>query len=182
MFQNLRIRIIHYFINRELKRNGRDKLATSLSRAKTVGVLFSTENEKYNELISKFIDDLSSTRKFVHALGFVPATHVPGIFFSTMKIDIITPKDFNFFGVPVSAVIKQFISKKFDILIDLTLIGHLPIEYIACVSHAGFKAGRYREVMVKHYDFLVTKNEDMDESEYLKYFLDYLTKINNSVL
>lgn len=182
MFQNLRIRIIHYFINRELKYNGREKLPINITRAKSVGILFSLENEKYYELISKFIEDLSSQKKLVHAVGFVPSKHIPAYFIARLKIDIITPKDLNFFGVPVSVVIKDFISKKFDILIDLTLIDYLPIEYIASVSHAGFKAGRYREEMVKHFDFLVAKNEDMNESAYLKYFLDYLTKINTSVL
>jgi hypothetical protein len=182
MFQNLRIRIIHYFINRELKRYAREKQATNITRAKTVGILFSLENEKYYELISKFIEDLSSQKKIVHALGFVPSKLIPSYFIPRMKVDIFTPKDLNFLGVPVSGVIKEFISKKFDILIDLTLIDYLPIEYIASVSRAGFKAGRYREEMVKHFDFLVAKNEDMNESAYLKYFLDYLTKINTSVL
>jgi len=182
MFQNLRKRIIHYFISRAIKRSGREKVATNIERAKTVGILFTLEDEKYYELVSKFIEDLSSKKKTVHALGFVPSKHIPGYFISKLKIDIFTPKDLNLFGVPVSGVIKEFINKKFDILIDLTLVDYLPIEYIASVSHAGFKAGRYREDMVKHFDFLVKKSEEMNESAYLKYFLDYLTKINTSVL
>ncbi len=178
MFEKLRKKISTYCINREISASSREKIATNITRAKTVGILFSLDNEQHYEKISQIIDNLTVQKKTVQAIAFVPSKQIPNFFIPKMKISVFTSNNLNLVGIPNSGFIKDFINNKFDILIDLTLTDYLPLYYIAGVSQATFKAGRYQKKMVQVFDFLVRKRDDMTDSEYFKYLLDYLTKIN----
>lgn len=181
MFQNLKNKIVNYFIEREIRRSDRKKVGTNISMAKSVGIVFSLENEEYYEFVCEIIEELSIKKKMVNALAFCPTKQLPNYFIPKLKIDVFTSKNLNWFEIPVSGFIKDFINKKYDLLIDLTITDHLALDYIASVSLAGFKAGRFRDKMVKHFDVLINKNEEMSDEAYFKYFMEYLTKINTNI-
>jgi len=180
MFQKIRNKILKYLIEREINRTNHVKIPTNITRAKTVGILFAVDNEQFYEKVNQLIGNLTNQKKLVNALAFVPSRNVPNYFVAKMKIDVLTSKNINCFGVPKSSFIKDFVNKNFDILIDLTLSDNLTLDYIATLTQAGFKVGRYRKWMLNVFDFLLKKNNDMNDSEYLKYLLDYLTKINTA--
>jgi hypothetical protein len=180
MFQKFKNKILNYLIDREIIRTNHVKVATNISRARTVGILFSIDNEQYYDQVNRLIENLTNQKKLVNAIAFVPSRNVPNYFIAKMKIDVLTSKNLNFFGVPKNSFIKDFINKNYDILIDLTITDNLPLDYIATVAQARFKVGRYRKRMLKVFDFLLKKSDDMCDSDYLKYLLDYLTKINTA--
>jgi hypothetical protein len=170
--------MVNYFIERQIRRTNREKVATNITNAKTVGILFSLENEQFYEQVSLLMDEFADQKKVVNALVYNAEAQTPSFFVPKIKIDVFTHKDLNFVGIPTTGFIKDFIGKKYDILFDLTLADNQSLDYIACLSQAKFKIGRYREKMIKFFDVLISKNEEMSELLYLKYFMDYSSKIN----
>jgi hypothetical protein len=73
----------------------------------------------------------------------------------------------NWFGKPSTHIIENFINEEYDLLIDLNIHDHFPLKYIAALSKAKFKVGKYKEQDEIIYDMMI----DSDNTQKLKYFL-----------
>ncbi len=178
MLQYIRRWILHFLINREIRRNIRVKKHVDFKDVRSVGVLFLLESEgKFNQL-DKLIKELIARGKDVKMIGFFPEKIIPNFFIQKLKIDIFTKKDTNLLGFPKSEVVREFIEHDFDLLIDLTVDDILPIEYISGMSRAGFKAGRYRDEMVKVFDLMISKPQDMSFEAYINSMIGYISILN----
>ena len=180
MLKKFKIWLVNYFIRREIKRSNYQKVSTNLERARSVVIIFALDDETLYEQVIQLIEDLTLKKKNVSALAYSPSQKAPYYFAPRLKIDVFTQRNLNFFGIPSKGFIRDFINNKCDLLIDLTTTDYLPVDYITSVSHAGFKAGRHRTSIEKYYDFMVLKSDDLSNSFFLSYLLDYLTKINTS--
>ncbi|MBL0032476.1 MAG: hypothetical protein IPP27_09975 [Bacteroidetes bacterium] len=57
--------------------------------------------------------------------------------------------------IPVNPIVQNFIKEKFDILINLNSGKCFPLQYIAAMSHARFRVGRYLRNATDSYDMMV---------------------------
>lgn len=55
--------------------------------------------------------------------------------------NVLTKKDFNWLGFPVSGTIETFIATEFEMLINLSTHSCTPLEVITALSAASFKIG-----------------------------------------
>ena len=178
MFQRIRKWILHFYIDREYRLNGRVKKHVDFKEAVSVGILFLLEDEPKFKQLDMLVKNLTKQGKDVKMLGLFNDKVLPNFFIQKLKIDIFTKKDVNFLGRPSGDVIKEFIEKPFDILLDFTETEILPMDYILGMSKAGFKAGRYREDMVKVMDLMIQKPENMDFDTFIKTTIDYISIFN----
>jgi hypothetical protein len=178
MLQQIRRWILHFFINREIRRNIRVKKHVDFNEVQTVGVLFLLEDEKKFIQVDRIIKKLVQQGKRVKMIGYFPEKIMPSFYTQKLKIDIFTNKDTNLFGFPKSGAVKVFIERKFDLLIDFTEDDILPTDYILGMSNAGFKAGRYREDMVKVLDLMIKKPDDMSFEAFINSMIDYISILN----
>ncbi len=178
MLQKLRYRAVHFMINRELARNQRQKQAFSLSQSKNVGILFSLDNEEMYRRINRLIYQLTEEKKQVEAIGYLPGKTVPNYYLAKLRIDLISQKKLNLLGFPPKEAIRDFVARPFDLLLDLTMEECLATDYIAALSKAHFKTGRYRDDMVKVFDFMIKMPEDGGFVDYFESLLEYLGSLN----
>ena len=178
MLQYIRRWILHFFINREIRRNTRVRKHVDFMEIQTVGVLFLLEDEKKFIQLDRVIKKLVQQGKRVKMIGFFPEKIIPNFYTQKLKIDIFTRKDMNLLGFPKKEEVKVFIKRNFDLLIDCTENDLLPMDYILGMSNAGFKAGRYREGMVKVLDVMIKKPEGMDFESFINSMIDYLSILN----
>ncbi len=180
MFQAIRYRVVHFLIDRALKRSVRKRAALNLNDCRHVGILFALENEEIYRKVNSLIFNLTEQHKTVSAIGLLPGNTVPNYYLAKLKIDLIGKKDINLLGVPVTDAVKRFTGQSFDILIDLSLGDHLALDYIAAVSLARFKTGPFRDDMVKVFDFMIKHPENGSFNDFYHTMFEYLTSINTS--
>jgi hypothetical protein len=103
---------------------------------------------------------------------------VPHYFIPKLLQDIFTFKEVNWKYIPVKPFVKDFLEEEYDILIDLSLLEHLPLLYLAANCKAGLKIGRFDENNQDFFDLMI----ELPANATLEYFIGqvthYLNKIN----
>lgn len=129
----------------------------SFDKAKTIGILYDSTNEKYFEIVKRYVKEIRERHhKDVLSLGFYDDKILPPMRFSKLGMDFFTRKDLNWYFKPVTPVVRNFVSRKFDILIDLHTGNNFPFRYIVAMSQANFKIGKYDRASERQYDFMIS--------------------------
>jgi hypothetical protein len=151
----------------------------NFNKIKTVGILFDASNPEDFELVKRYVIYLKEHTKKVKVIGFFSIKDIPSLTYSKIEYDFFSLKETNWMGKPTTHIIDNFINEEFDLLIDLNIHDHFPLKYIAALSKAGFKVGKYKEEINEDiYDMMI----DSDNTQKLKYFLrqvdTYITMLN----
>jgi hypothetical protein len=180
MIKKIRDWVLKLLIKRAMKRKICGDKSISLQRSKKIGILAFLDREEDFHRVVTFKKSLEAEGKKVMALGFFPRKNVPDFYLVQSQIDVFTKRDVNFFGVPKGAFVRSFINEKFDILIDVSIEESSALAYIAGVSAAGIKVGKYRKKMLYVYDLLIKHPHDMPFDEYVSTLKSYLLLLNTS--
>ena len=150
----------------------------SFDAVKTVGILFDATNAEDYEIVKRYVLYLREHRKRTKVIVFFNTKVLPPMTYSKLEYDFFSTKEINWMGKPSTTVIKNFIDEEFDLLIDLNVHDHFPLKYIAALSKANFKVGKYNEKDTEMYDMMI----DADNTKTVKYFLRqvdiYITMMN----
>ena len=181
MINKFRNEIIFFLIKRELRKNRIINKSVSLQTAKTIGILSFLDSEKKHNEDLELKKNLEKENKHVTALGFIADKNAPDFYLAQSHIDIFTKKNINIFGIPKGIYIRNFIKKDFDFLINVSVNNVIPLQYIAGISKAKIKVGKYRKDMLHIYDFMIKEPEGMQYDDFLKSILKYLSLLNTSI-
>lgn len=180
IIKNIKEKLAALYLKLELKDHVRDRMPNkfSFNQAKTVGIIFDATNAEDFELIKRYVQFLRESRKKVKVLGYYPSKRIPEMTYSKLEYDFFSQKEINWLGKPSAMVIQNFISEEYDVLLDLNIHDHFPLKYVAALSKATFKVGKYSLQDVDIYDMMI----DSDNTKTLKYFLRqvdvYITMLN----
>jgi hypothetical protein len=154
------------------------KKHVDFKKVRTVGVLFLLEDEPKFKQLDHLAKKLESQGKDVKMIGLFEGKVIPNFFIQKLKIDLFTKKDLNLFDFPKGEKVSEFIDCPFDLLLDFTENDILPMDYILGLSRAGFKAGRFRNDMVKVLDLMIKKPDDMDFDAFINSMIGYISIFN----
>jgi len=161
-----------------LKKVERRRKVFNIADARNVGILFEVMDEGNFGHVRYFVDYLQDQGKHVKALGYVESKEVFSFLRHTTVYSFFHKSEVNWYLKPDTVDSRNFVEEEFDILIDLDVLDRLPIKWIAGLSKAHFKVGRYDEEKQDFYDIMININNDRT----LKYFIGqikhYLTIIN----
>jgi len=138
--ENLRTKIGYNMLCRNARKVSRNKTFNNLETALSVGILFdSTQQDSY--LVAKsLVPDLKAKGKAVESLGIVLNNEMLGYYTPVDNMRFFSLEDKTFFCYPNDeTVVQPFISKDFDILINLCPGENLFIDYVMGLSKAKFK-------------------------------------------
>jgi hypothetical protein len=133
-----------FVFRRKLKRlkenHDSDKKFMNYNDIRSVLIIFESDMNEKNPEIESILKSLQNDGKKVTACGFVnkKKSDSPTLTHSYM----IDHAHVNFFKEPNNDFIKNLLSHKFDIVLDLTLSEVLPLQYILAYANAPFKAGQ----------------------------------------
>ena len=164
------------FFKKELKSNHRQREVHNLHTAQSIGILYDATEREDMLKVSEFVNTLFQTKKDVKALGFVNLKDLTHHHMPMLQFDFFFLKDLNWYYKPQNYIIKNFVEKDYDILINLCDSTCIPIKYLAGISQAKFKVGKYEED-IDLYDMMI----DVKENTLLaliKAIHHYLTVIN----
>lgn len=124
----------------------------SYSKAKTVLLLFESDQAEKNPLVRNIITSLQNDGKKVVAWGFVHKKLVETVIMPDYRI--LNQKQTDFVRKPLTPYIDELLNMEFDLLIDLTLHPVIPIEYFTMYARASCKVGVKKNDLLM-YDFLI---------------------------
>ena len=179
MFYKIRTFIGNYFLKAELLKTNRERKMTNIRDAKKIGILYTLDVVPEYETVSEFVSQLQHDHKEVKALGFVKNKILVNRFLPKLSYDFFSGKDINWFFKPITAKVRDFIEKDFDLLIDLSLKDNLPLKFIAGLSMAHCRIGRFSEENRACYDLMIDLSKPLSLKEYILQITHYLTVINS---
>ncbi|MBK7888224.1 MAG: hypothetical protein IPJ86_13320 [Bacteroidetes bacterium] len=179
MKKSFRQKIGRYLFLREYRSDRHNRRLVSFEEAKSIGILYDSTNEKHFELVRKYVKMMrEQDHKEVLALGYFDDKELPPMRFSKLGLDFFTRKDLNWYYKPIAPVVKNFVHREFDILIDLHTGNSIPFRYIVASSNAGFKIGKYDRLAVPFYDFMLSVSDTLTFSQFVEQVNHYLKSFN----
>ncbi|MFL5762794.1 MAG: DUF6913 domain-containing protein [Bacteroidia bacterium] len=167
-------------LQQELKMAPRERKPNrfSFEQIKTVGIIFDATNTDDYEIVKRYVVYLREHLKKVKVLGFFSTKEIPALTYSKLEYDFFSLKELSWLGKPNSTIIRNFIDEEYDLLIDLNIQDHFALKYIAALSKAKFKVGKFDEEGFDIHDLMI----DSDNTKTIKYFLrqidTYITMLN----
>lgn len=170
-----RAKVHGYFLKKELKTHRQDHYSMDLKSAKSVGLLLDATELAGREVVLKFSEELKKQGKEVKLLAYFGGNPKVANFAFTH----FTKKDLDWALRPKSQDIQKFINQPFDILINLTPHGSLPLEYIAAFSKAKFRVGPSTD-KTYCYELMVDTAAKKDLQSFIQQVTFFINKMNTT--
>ena len=153
--KSIRFLLGNYRFVNELNQLKQEHEVVGFEEAKKIGVLYDATDESDFEVVKQYVKSVRGRQKEILALGYVDKKVLPPKQFAQYGLDFFTRKNLNWQMIPANTIVSNFIHEKFDILIDLSINRCFPLSYIAAVSHARFRVGKFDKKNVMCYDMMI---------------------------
>jgi hypothetical protein len=152
----------------------------NIHECRSVGIVYYIDSEESHRKVKNFVDKLRKDIgvRDVMALGYVPAKDIPTYLMTKLNFDQISQKDLNWMLRPSGQTVVNFVTEPYDVLIDLSIEDHLPIQHLVADSKAKFKVGRYGKTNEKLFDMMIDMAGVQSLSQYIKQVDHYLNMLN----
>lgn len=179
IIENIREKLARNFLIQHATENKRQQIPVNIESARTVALLYYLPDESTYKKVEVILGKLNELNLKIRVVCYTDMKIIPHYFIPKITQDIITAKDINWRFQPQKAFVKEFISTRFDLLIDLSLNNHLPLLYCAALSNAGLKVGRFQDDHELYYDLMIHASPDETIDSFAEQVIHYLSKINN---
>lgn len=113
-----------------------------------------TTEEKYNEF-TRIQSSLQLQQKKVHAIGFHGMPALPPWCNKSLHVAFIGKNDMSSSGIPSDALVDEFLTIPFDVLIDLTYCINPVFHWIIALSGAQLKIGAGEKRVQQIFDIAI---------------------------
>ncbi|WP_421919165.1 DUF6913 domain-containing protein [Marinifilum sp.] len=175
LIQSIKQQLSNRIIKSKLRKHPRKKEFYNLERAKNIGILFDTEDEKNYPTVKKFSEDLLKMGFKVETVGWINASELPD-FGIAQKINFYTNKDVKWNGEPIAEDLNKFMNQRFDLLFILSDSDHISFRYIAELSNAACKVGAVSQSSGR-LDLMIDQGKNKTLENLIKESLNYLSLI-----
>ncbi|MBE38041.1 MAG: hypothetical protein CMP50_05315 [Flavobacteriales bacterium] len=179
MLDQIKLKIRHYFLKKELSKVSKKNKLIRLSNAKKIGILFDAKSSKSIQEIKFLLKYFLNRNIEVNILGFVNSSKKDNVHIATIHMNYFNLNDVNIFGLPNSNKTNLFMQKKYDILINLSLTNSFETKYIALLSAAKYKVGICENNNLFYYD-LMFKLKIQSLNYFIEHLIHYLELIDNN--
>jgi len=180
MRKKIKSKIAHYLFRKEFRSHERQLKSVGFTDARSIGILYDSTNERNYDIIKRYVKELRDIyKKDVLALGYYDKKELPNDRFAKLGLDFFTRKALNWHYKPIAPIVKNFMSKDFDILIDLHTGNSIIFRYVAASTKAKFKIGKYSRIAAPFYDFMISINEAVTLSQFIEQVNHYLNLIRH---
>jgi hypothetical protein len=163
-------------VRRKLRQVKRDKCIHNFTTARSAGILFTCRNEEAFAAVKEFKEFLESEAIETSVLGYVDDLEIPDLYLLRKGFQFFCQKDLKWSKVPGALFVKDFTRKPFDILFDLSLEDHFPVQTVMKLSQASYKIGR----LVTHgeYDLMINIEKEISIVYLIEQIRHYLSIIH----
>ena len=145
----------------------------NIDDAKTIGIIYDSSIPDHDIAITKFAEMLRAKGKKVEILAYMNDKKID----HKGDIKIFNPSGVNWYGIPKDERVTAFCTQTFDLLLCAMLSSSRPLEYIAYLSQARYRVGRYDEAKTKFYDLMIHTADRQDMNYLLEQMFSFLEKM-----
>lgn len=176
--KSIRIKIGRYFLRKKFSLITRDKKMINIRKATSVGILFVLEDVAMYHVIHEYITKLQEWKIQVKAIGYARNNLLTRQLLPVLTFDFFYDRNLNWFFRPRADCIENFIKIDYDICIDLSDHNSLPLKYVAALSKARLKVGKFHPDDKEIYDLMIDSGEEHDQKTFLNDIHEYLIILN----
>jgi hypothetical protein len=180
IIENIRLRIGKYILSKKVTSSGRKKYYSNISMVRKIGIVWDASKPAEFSILSRFHQKMHERGINVMILGYYPDKNLPDQYTAQRYLSVIRRNELNFFYIPVSKESTDFISDRFDVLIDINTGKVFPLQYVLEMSKAGFKVGLYESSdKDSPCDMMMDIRPPVKIDNYLNEVVEYLEMINS---
>jgi hypothetical protein len=153
----------------------------SWDEIKTIGFLYTVQDETEYIKFTSLVANLQSQKKEVRALGLLKSRDIPHYCYPRLAFDYFSKRDVSWYGKPGGNKVDDFLKVEFDLLVNLELCDIPYFNYIVTLSNAHLKAGMYSEKCSNIYDIMIHDKEVKDYIALFEHIKDYINVLRPSV-
>ncbi len=142
--------------------------------AKKIALFYEIDSEGSFASIDPFIKQLQSDKKMLSVIAYYPQKRMPEDLAVPERVTCVSRKDFSLFVRPQNEVLRQFVNKDYDILIDLSSHKAFPMKMLAALAPAQYKVGSQHPDYVDIFDLILNVKDNCTASELAKHVIHYL--------
>ena len=179
LYGKVRSALGRYSFKKELKKINNVHETVGFDEAKKIGILYDATEESDYEVVKEYVKRIRAEyKKDILAMGFVEKKKLPHSQFAQYGFDFFCLKDLDFRMIPNDPIVTNFINERFDILIHLQIQPCFPLQYIASLSQARFRVGRYKKNHVASYDMMINMKGNPGIKQVIEETEHFLRKLN----
>jgi hypothetical protein len=183
LFKNLRLKIGKAILRKKISRIKRKVFYSNFSKVKTIGIVWDASNPEDFSGLSRFYQKMHDRNIEVKILGYFSGKNLPDQYTAIRYLTCLRKTEINFFYHPVSSEFRNFVSNRFDILIDINFKELFPLKCVSSTSNAGFKVGIFESESINTpYDLMIEMKNPVDVENYLNQVIHYLEMINSGTV
>jgi len=168
--------ISEILIKKRLKTINRNVKFFNLETCKNITILFNASDKNNYQQAKLFMTDMQQMGKKVTGFGYADKDQIETFYKTYTGFHFFCEKDFNFFYIPKSSLLSDFILEQPDILVDITMMDDVRINNLFILSKAKFKTGSLKARM-NEYDFFIDLGNNNNPEGFLKQLKHYLLEI-----
>ncbi|MGM0527069.1 MAG: DUF6913 domain-containing protein [Bacteroidota bacterium] len=178
IFNGIRLLGGRLVLNQRLKNMRRYKKFNNLHNSHKIGIVWDGSNTEDFGAITEFYQEMQKINIQVDIVCYYPKAVLPDEYTAIRYLTCIKKSDLNFFFVPQSDDIDEFINTPYEILIDINSNDYFPVKYITALSRAEFKVGDESSTYRDKLDMTISITKKHDAAYYLQQIKYYLEMIN----
>ena len=178
MFSKIRYSIGERSLRKKAHQVTRTRQVHNFKTCRNAAILYDATKAEDFSPVKEFMKFLNSISIKTDLIGYVNGDLIHSNLLLWENCYFFCRKDLNLFYKPKPPVFKEFLTRKFDILFDLSIADHYPLRYLSTLAAADFKVGSYKEGEFVP-DFMI----DVRKQPELVYLIDqikvYVDRLNN---
>ena len=179
-FTKPRLVIAKFLFKKKLAAVIRNRNVFNINSARRVGVLFVVDNFNNCQEVYNFYRYLKEEKKQVSVLGFVNQKEYLNFKINKPDFFYYTFDDLNWSLTPNIELVTKFIQQDFDVLINFSVNEEFSLKYIAGLSCAQFKVGKFNPLETSIYDLMINVDCSEEIKEFIYQVKHYLNLINKN--
>lgn len=168
LFRNLQLRWLNYVLNKKVSKKSIQHSSIPFEKTKRIGILYDITEISDSVFVDNYVQLLKKSGKKVELLAYKETVEEG----EEPKVAYFTKKDATWYGLPIGETVDEFLETPFDILMALHINTVPQLEYIAALSHASFRVGRYDDSKIECYDLMI----DNANNKNLQHFIQQVDK------
>jgi hypothetical protein len=180
VFQNIKAKLGNLRFAKEVSRMQQEREAVGFEAAKKIGILYDATDPQDFEVVKQYVKEVRAQSKDVMALGFVDKKELSQSQFAQLGLEFFSKKNLNWKMIPNNRAVLNFIDEKFDVVINLGKNEIFPLRYIAALSKARFRVGRFDKHFTYCYDLMIQSENNGDLKQFISEAENYLRKIKST--
>ena len=179
-FGKARLKIGNSILTKRISRTTRKKYYSGIAEVKTMGLIWDASRPEEFQELSRFHQRMNERNIDLTILAYYPGKELPNQLTAIRYLTCMRKKDINFFYRPVSGEAESFITKKFDVLIDINFERLFPLYYITALSSSKFKVGLFDNgIAAGSLDLMMDLKKPVKIDNYLNEVINYLEMIKS---